>query len=784
MVVWLAFNYPALQGKVRFPTDFAEPSLLASRGGGRPGPRSNPVDGDAFFSLYPWQSYLGRSLAQGRLPLWDPYRFLGSPFAANIATGSWYPPNWLYATGSILTVSTLILMGTQLVALMLAYWFFRVLQLHPFAAALGSMTFVLSGFLVGWGQHGLIVGSASWLPLALGGLEVARRRSVRLGVPVGGAGLALSVLAGHAQIALYVWLTVAVWAAVMSFADALHARHAGRRKALAQVGRGAAIAVPMFLIGAGLSALPILGATELAGQIVRQNQSYQGLLLSRLRLQHLPTLLIPDYLGNPLDGNYAGSANYTETAWYAGIVPVLLAGFALRHRWERLTLGFGLLGALGALAAFGSPVFRLLYLAVPGVSRTSSLPRFVFFVDFALAGLAALGLHMLLCQRPGGRRLVEVFLVIGGIIALLTLATPGTPLKQSYLGGKGALALGAATAGTLLLLALRRFPNSALPALALLGLVGADLWLFGFRYHPFQAPRPIYPETSEVRRLASAPSPRPRFIQVDDSGRWSLPFNIALVHGLYSLNGYDPFIPKSFVDLLSLAQEQTRASTNFIPPFSQEAAGSPVMDLLGVWSAVSPLLPPPTEHFTGPFAVAARADPAPPAFVTGCWRIAGDSAALKAVKSLGTAELRRIAILEASPATRKATSRLQPECTAAPRKASIDSYQPETVRITTPDLPGGLLVLTDQWFPGWRARVDGREVPVLRVDGALRGVMLTNGSHRVTFTYEPGWLRRGMLLTGLTAALCLLWLLLPGLWPRLGAYGSSRLNRTPPPDAS
>jgi uncharacterized membrane protein YfhO len=50
----------------------------------------------------------------------------------------------------------------------------------------------------------------------------------------------------------------------------------------------------------------------------------------------------------------------------------------------------------------------------------------------------------------------------------------------------------------------------------------------------------------------------------------------------------------------------------------------------------------------------------------------------------------------------------------------------------------GTLVLADSYYPGWVARVDGVEAPILRADLILRGVTLPPGAHTVTFTYEPG----------------------------------------------
>jgi uncharacterized membrane protein YfhO len=69
-----------------------------------------------------------------------------------------------------------------------------------------------------------------------------------------------------------------------------------------------------------------------------------------------------------------------------------------------------------------------------------------------------------------------------------------------------------------------------------------------------------------------------------------------------------------------------------------------------------------------------------------------------------------------------------------------------------------VLVLTDTWYPGWKAKVDGREVPVERVDYTLRGVPIGAGAHTVEFTYEPlswriGWIVSALALAGLAVVL-------------------------------
>jgi hypothetical protein len=127
--------------------------------------------------------------------------------------------------------------------------------------------------MVSEGMFGALIGSAVWLPMGLGGLELARRGRWRLGVPVAGLALALAIVAGHTQIGLYVWIATAIWAAGSTVADALAARRCSGRAVLAEVARGAGVAAAAFAIAGGLASVQLLGTSEYAGQIIRQGET-------------------------------------------------------------------------------------------------------------------------------------------------------------------------------------------------------------------------------------------------------------------------------------------------------------------------------------------------------------------------------------------------------------------------------------------------------------------------------------------------------------------------------
>jgi hypothetical protein len=84
-----------------------------------------------------------------------------------------------------------------------------------------------------------------------------------------------------------------------------------------------------------------------------------------------------------------------------------------------------------------------------------------------------------------------------------------------------------------------------------------------------------------------------------------------------------------------------------------------------------------------------------------------------------------------------------------------DPATPARVQIVSPthveveaELPRpGILVLSESFFPGWVADVDGAPAEILRADYVLRGVALASGTHRVRFEYRPTSVRIGALLS-------------------------------------
>jgi hypothetical protein len=86
-------------------------------------------------------------------------------------------------------------------------------------------------------------------------------------------------------------------------------------------------------------------------------------------------------------------------------------------------------------------------------------------------------------------------------------------------------------------------------------------------------------------------------------------------------------------------------------------------------------------------------------------------------------------------------------CSSAGDGASVIERTSTKVTVRVHAACPGLLVLSDSYYPGWSADVDGRSVPVYATDVALRGVPVPAGASTVTFRYRPESFRIGVIMT-------------------------------------
>jgi hypothetical protein len=393
-VAWLL--WPALHGSsVLVAADFLEvwPPWAAQLGDG--GLPHNTDLSDNILYYLPSRQYAAAAVAEGRIPLWNPYILSGTPFLANGESGVFSPLNVLFylcraptAFGYTAALQ-LLLAGTFMYALL------RRLEVGWAGALFGGVVFMLNGFFVVWLEMLNLVGVALWIPLVV--LATDRWMEKKSpGTALFLAGLVgLQFLVGFLQVSLYLLLAAFGYAALKAWrVSAGSVRHVA-------VTTGGLAAISLG--GGALAAVQLAPHAELIAWSHREATPVVWQLLNPAHLRHLVTLAFPDYFGSPVGNTYRGAPNYTELCGYVGVLP-LLAALAGARRLERPGTRYFILLALVALLVYlETPLNAVLGYVVPGYRLGIGSSRIVCLFTFAAAGLAGIGFDGLVRAGSTGR---------------------------------------------------------------------------------------------------------------------------------------------------------------------------------------------------------------------------------------------------------------------------------------------------------------------------------------------------------------------------------------------
>ena len=420
----------------------------------------SPDDG-VIFNI-PMRVAAANLIRAGYVPLWDPYIFSGMPLFGAAQAGVLFPLNWFYLVFSAPVATNLMMLSSYMLAAFGAYLYARRSGSSIAGAALTSLVWQCSGFLIGQIGHTNILHTAALLPWLLWAIDgygqTGRRRSgVWLAVIV-----AIQVFAGHQQTLVYALLVGAAYALVMwrasfqSFSLSLWERGGERAcDSRAQVppltppkGRGSsqprtAYLKSLIFIAAGLllAAVQILPTLELLHNSMRAEASYDFFTSFSLPRRFLWTFFAPYVVGGG-DGQlfrapYVGPAFYAEYVGYVGLATVALGGLAFVFRrdartkfWGAIVL-VGLVLALGRYAPFG--FYRTVY-AMPVLNLFRVPARHLMEVEFALAVLAGRGLTAMTAasDRANDRNRPRRWALIAGVVVFaltclaVTIGRPGT----------------------------------------------------------------------------------------------------------------------------------------------------------------------------------------------------------------------------------------------------------------------------------------------------------------------------------------------------------------------
>lgn len=379
--------------------------------------------GDGWTQIFGIRILVGRMLAAGQLPLWNPYIFAGMPLLASLQPGALYPPTWLFALLSPQAAMNLMVLTTYHLALIGTYLYARRINITRAGAMLAGLAFSFGGFMIAHLGHTNRITAAAWLPWILLIVEELHCRVRWRWVALGALFIALQLFAGEPQMTCY---TMMVAGAYGLFLLKLRLAREQRRRFLFAL-------LALGVCGALLAMIQLLSAYELLRFGERARIEYDYFAQFSFPPRQIFALLAPYFFGGallpPYRVPYWGQWNLAELCGYVGMIPLLLAVVAVVGR-ERMALFWAFIAVVALLLAFGSylpfSIHKILH-RVPIYKLFRASGRHMLEFTFALGILAGLGLDALAgLPRHAARRAVIIS------SALLTLAVTVTVIVYLF----------------------------------------------------------------------------------------------------------------------------------------------------------------------------------------------------------------------------------------------------------------------------------------------------------------------------------------------------------------
>lgn len=677
---------------------------------------------------HPWHELLTRSLRdEGSLPTWNPHSFAGgAPLYANGSSGQLAPVRLVTAALVSPAAAHELSSWLHLVAAgWCAYWLLRVLGARLAGGLAAGLTWQSSGFVLAWIHLEVVTATFVYLPLTVALIHRAVRDRSLLAVAGAGVSGALLLVSGHLLFALMSLLVAGGYGVALAVEVVLRA---GDRRAAAFEAAGR-----LALTGGAMLGLAAVVLVPTAAELA--DSPRVPVTMAELRSignatpgEALLRVAWPDDL--PLD---ADEINFQP---FIGLVGAALAAIGFLTRRRR---GSGLarvLVVVGLAAAVDGPVMWALH----------RLPLFDTFRPYGRLSLwATLGL---------------VILVGHGADAVHDRVRPW--LERPDLGR-----LGAAGVVVAMLLAV----NTA--QLVSWGR-GANPTFWPRSAESVLPTRPVLDAARSARTDAGWPEmvvPVNRREPGDPFIPSTLGSELHTAFGIDATSGYDSTVPtrtSQMVRILTgdpveqvLAQPGRAGAEN--PGFHSSRLRWDLLDRLGVGLALLPPVLSPDDASWGPperaatlgdvvhsgpdgYLVRVEGWGSGPQLVAGTELAADDDDALRRFTASGFAYRESVLL---TPEQRGRLDALPDgsgagEIRAAQRATTSARIAGEA------DGPMWLLVPVN-WHEGWSATLDGRSVPVVRVNGQRIALLVPEGAFDVRLEFRPPGLSLGLAVSVLTA---------------------------------
>ncbi|HEX3531351.1 MAG TPA: methyltransferase domain-containing protein [Thermoanaerobaculia bacterium] len=739
----LCFTGPALlTGRVYAPIDLAysgDPlapyAPVYGIGGDRKG-----IFTDVYSAIIPWRQAVRYAVRHGEWPLLNPFILCGDPLAGSAQPAPYYPINALSLLLPLALAFTFGATAQLLVSALGAFLYFRDLECRESAAILGAVGWAFSSFLAFWLEWPL--GAAvALLPLVVLG---ARRVVKRPGWPSAlllATALALTLLAGHPESAIHV---IAV-GAVLGLAEAAVV---SPRRWLPIAGWAAAAGG----LALALSAIYLLPLFEVLRQTIQWTlRSTSTTIAAAFPLRDAWRLFIAGAVASTTDVPEAGALSPLLSPLASAYVGSVLWGPALyglfRSRWRgRYVLAA--LGLGGLCAGARMPLIYPLLGRLPLMSMAIN-ERLIFAGAFATAALAALGVEAWLRageaeSQTETRTLVRLCAaVVLAYTAVVLWLVPGA-LNAGFTAAEvGRWAAWGLVPPLAVALILGLLPRRALGwgAAALIAVLALQRTGEMGSFYPTLPVRAFYPR---VAPLDGLPTPTENEEPWRAAGQdLQLIPNQGAFYEIEDVRGYQAIFHHRFADLEPL---WAHPAGWFLGVRDVDRPFLSLMNVRYVIAARGHRLPGWRPVSRGPSSrVWENPHVVPRAFVPEIVRL-GVPADEEVLEMKAEEDFRKRAWI--APPPDGAHGVQEPPHEERNGRGWVIAYRRGLgFALTARMKRAGWAVITETAWTGWRARIDGREVPLGIADHAFLALEIPEGWHHIELFYRPRSFELGLALS-------------------------------------
>jgi hypothetical protein len=688
------------------------------------------IDVEKYFFWH--ESFVKSEFMSGRVPLWNPYYYCGHPFLANPQSFVFYPITLIYVLFSLPVAFNIDTLFHIFLAVIGMYYFVKLITGNKWASLASGVIFGFGGCFMEkvFAGHLTMIHTAALLPFIFYFVEKGFQVKKIIFFIFGGLIFGLQILGGEPQNSYYTAVFISIYFCFRYFSEP------GAVK-FRKIGKYTLFFSLFLVITFSIAAIQILPSMEFSRYSDRVKNSYDFVTTYSYPPQCFFTFLVPKpsvrASWNELQ-SFRELVRSWELSGYIGVTSLMLAGIgSVFSKYRKYSLCFCVMSAISITVMLGyyTPIFKLYYKYVPGMSIFRIPSRCIIILVFSLSTLAGFGIDKLLKSELTVK--FRIFLLIFVSIILIVLFGGAKFFGIPANSGEILVAAGLIVIGFIILNVIKFIKHDPVKAILLIVFLFADLYLI------YSNQIPLLNDAN----LSKANNFENFLIEKGGFGRVAIPFYAlrSMKYRYYGVNGYTPIsLDHFFVYMHYMAGipiSDTARHTLNPELFKPELVFT--SKILGVKYAI-------VENEKGIEPIVAQ-EAAPRAWLAGDAVFEPNLLEHLIYLKSNDFDPRKQVVLKADKERLDNPGKGE---MSNPGKVEIMEYLPNRIELKSSSTNDTYLVLSELYYPGWKAYVDGSEVKIYHANYLLRAIKLSKGKHEIVFSYKPMSFYTGAGISGIS----------------------------------